>query len=124
MTGGKFSLKKIYLVERNHLWVAAKNFPCFLLAAVPLATILRCLVQAYSLLKGAGELNRFSECNRFSEILSTYVKAYAHMLTKLPAMLAKRRSFHKRLDSKDTNMVYLIRKFCLPLQEIIGLERQ
>ncbi len=26
MTGGKFSLQKIYWVERNHLWVAIKIF--------------------------------------------------------------------------------------------------
>jgi len=45
MTGGKFSLQKIYWVERNHLWVAIKNFPWFLLTILPFVTAWRYLVQ-------------------------------------------------------------------------------
>lgn len=51
VTGGKYSLQKVYWVERNHFWVALKNFPWFLLAATPFITMLRYLTQGYSILE-------------------------------------------------------------------------
>jgi GT2 family glycosyltransferase len=83
MTGGKFSLQKIYWVERNHFWVAIKNFPWFLLAILPLVTAWRYLVQGYSVLRGIGELNRFAERNDLSTIAPTYLKAYINPTTLL-----------------------------------------
>ncbi|MEA1923393.1 MAG: glycosyltransferase family 2 protein, partial [Pseudomonadota bacterium] len=74
MTGGKFSLQKIYWVERNHFWVAIKHFPWFLIAILPLITAWRYFVQGYSVLRGIGELNKFAERNNLSTIASTYLK--------------------------------------------------
>ncbi len=121
MTGGKFSLQKIYWVERNHLWVAIKNFPWFLLIVVPLVTAWRYLVQGYSVLRGTGELNRFTESNDLAAIVSTYLKAYINMFQKLPFMLAKRRRFRKKHYLTNIDMFHLIWKFHLPIKEIIGM---
>ncbi len=120
MTGGKFSLQKIYWVERNHLWVAIKNFPWFLLAFLPLITGWRYMVQGYSVLKTGGELNRFTENNSLPAIASAYLKAYVDMLTKLPSMLAKRWRFRKNHRLSNMDMFHLIWKFRLSAKEIIG----
>jgi len=120
MTGGKFSLQKIYWVERNHLWVAIKNFPWFLLAFLPLVTAWRYIAQAYFVLKGVGELNRFTESNDLAAIVSAYLKAYIDMFQKLPVMLAKRWRFHKKHHLTNVEMFNLIRKFRLSIKEIIG----
>ena len=120
MTGGKFSLQKIYWVERNHLWVAIKNFPWFLLIVVPLVTAWRYFVQGYSVLRGTGELNRFTESNDLSAIVSTYLKAYADMFEKLPVMLLKRQKFRKKHCLGNIDMFHLIWKFRLSIKEIIG----
>ena len=121
MTGGKFSLQKIYWVERNHLWVAIKNFPWFLLAFLPLITGWRYMVQGYSVLRGTGELNRFTESNDLAAIVSTYLKAYVDMLTKLPVMLLKRQKFRKNRHLSNINIFRLILKFHLSIYEIIGM---
>ncbi len=124
MTGGKFSLQKIYWVERNHLWVAIKNFPWFLLIVVPLVTAWRYLVQGYSVLRGTGELNRFAESNDLAAIVSTYLKAYINMFQKLPSMLAKRWKFRKKHRLNNINMFNLIWKFRLSISEIIEMKKR
>ena len=124
MTGGKFSLQKIYWVERNHFWVAIKNFPWFLLIFVPLVTAWRYLVQGYSVLRGTGELNRFTESNDLAAIVSTYLKAYINMFEKLPVMLLKRRRFRKKHRRSNIDMFNLIWQFHLSMNEIIGMRKR
>jgi len=120
MTGGKFSLQKIYWVERNHLWVAIKNFPWFLLAMLPFVTAWRYLTQGYFVLKGIGELNKFTESNSLPTIVSAYLKAYIDMFEKLPSMLEKRWLFRKKQRLSNIDMFRLILKFRLSIKEIIG----
>ena len=124
MTGGKFSLQKIYWVERNHFWVAIKNFPWFLLAAIPILTPLRYIAQGYSVLKGTGELNKFTKDINLSAIVLTYIKAYIDMFEKLPRMQAKRRLIFKKHRLRNTDMFHLIWKFRLSINEIIGILNQ
>ena len=123
MTGGKFSPQKIYWVERNHLWVAIKNFPWFLFIILPFVTGWRYLVQGYSVLRGSGELNKFAENNELSSMISAYLKAYIDMLKKLPAMFAKRRRFRKK-HITEIEMFNLIWKFHLSIDEIIGMRKR
>lgn len=124
MTGGKYSLQKIYWVERNHFWVAVKNFPWFLLAATPFITMLRYLTQGYSILKGNGELDKFMKNIDLPTIVSTYLKAYIDMFQKLPAMLAKRRKIYKKHRNRNIDMFHLIWKFHLSIDEIIGVRKR
>ena len=45
MTTGRFSLQKLYWVERNHLWVVVRNFPAVIFPLVPLITLWRYFLQ-------------------------------------------------------------------------------
>ncbi len=49
-SSGSFSSFKVYLVERNHYWVAVKNFPLRRLLLLPLFTLLRYLEQVRTVL--------------------------------------------------------------------------
>ena len=124
MTGGKYSLKKVYWVERNHFWVAVKNFPWVLLFTIPFLTFLRYIVQGYFLLKGNSEIDKFRKNIDLSAIVSTYLGAYIDMFKKLPAMLAKRRKIHKKHYNRNVDMFHLIWKFHLSIDEIIGIKKQ
>src|SRR5581483_6536670 len=44
-TLGRYSLKKLYLVERNHYWVALKSFPLVLLFLNPFLSVYRFFLQ-------------------------------------------------------------------------------
>ena len=124
LTGGKFSLQKIYWVERNHFWVAAKNFPWFLLVLVPFVTLYRYLAQAYFIVTGAGELNKFGENNDVPALFLTYLKAYKDMLKRVPKMLVKRREFQKKHGLRDSDMAWLLWRFRLSVPEILGVRRR
>ncbi|MBL6996153.1 glycosyltransferase family 2 protein [Desulfobacula sp.] len=123
MTGGKFSLQKVYWVERNHFWVAIRNFPWVLLIFIPFFTIFRYFVQGYSILQGEGELDKFTKETGKQAIASAYFKAYVDMFVKLPAMLSKRRALQNKQSLGNFDMFCLIWKFRLPVDEIIGIKK-
>ena len=53
-TGGIFTPFKVYSVERNHYWVAIKNFPMSLLILLPLFTLIRYIRQVTAVLSATG----------------------------------------------------------------------
>ncbi len=58
-TAGSRSSLKMYLTERNHYWLALKNYPLRLLLILPAVESYRCLLMAYALLcrKGMGAVD-------------------------------------------------------------------
>ena len=76
MTTGKYSLQKVFWVERNHLLVAVKNFPPALLLILPFVTIWRYLVQLFAIITRSGDLIEFSAQSNFFQVVATIVKAY------------------------------------------------
>lgn len=120
MTGGKFSLQKIYLVERNHIWLAIKNFPWFLLIILPFITVWRYILQGYFIVRGIGELNKFLENNSLLSIVFIYIRAYFNIIKKLPVMFIKRWEIFRKRQLKNTDMLSMILKFRLPVYEVLG----
>ncbi len=100
-TGGRYTAFKAYLVERNHLWVAFKNFPLRLLVLFPFYTKWRLIVQAYGILAGRGAGGRFAGSK--PELVKVLFKAYIGALGSLPAVLSKRRAIRKKraVDAKE-----------------------
>lgn len=94
-TGGKYSRQKAYLVERNRLWVAVKNFPLCRLAALPFYTFWRYALQCYGLITKKGAGGRFVENFSAFQLAIILLKAELHALAGLPMMLAKRRNVQK-----------------------------
>lgn len=120
MTTGKFSLKKVYFVERNHYWVAVKNFPLLLLLAVPFVTAWRFIVSASMISNKSRALSGFSNENPHKEIMAALVRAYKDMFYGLPSM------FRKRFAARGTrrlgifNVLSLLWRFRLSMGEILG----
>jgi len=56
---GGYSPLKAFLVERNHLWVALKNFPVRILLLVPLYALWRHCLQPYAALAHRGSVGQF-----------------------------------------------------------------
>lgn len=54
-SSGKHSPLKMYLVERNHYWVALRNFPWTVLTAVPFWTAARFAIMAYAVASRRGK---------------------------------------------------------------------
>ena len=80
-SAGRASKVKAYYVERNRLFVVARNFPGRMLAAVPLVSLARYLWHVWYLLRGRGSAARFrAEGNAGLRMIWYVVRAHAAVL--------------------------------------------
>ena len=119
MTAGKYSLQKVFWVERNHLWVAAKNFPFFLLPLLPFATVWRYIVQTYAILSRSGDLNSFTGQSDFFQVAATIVKAYLSAASGMPSILRKRFLLMRKRRIGHFEMIKTIWHFKMSMVEVI-----
>ncbi len=90
-SSGHYSEMKAFLVERNRLWVAAKNFPLSRLLLSPLYTLVRYGLQAWAAFSGRGAPGRFAGDMSLMRLLGTLLRAQWAGLRGLPRALRKRR---------------------------------
>ena len=83
-TWGAFSLRKVFWVERNHYWVAVKNFPVGILILLPVFTLWRFVVLAYASVRGRGGMDQFLGHAGFLRTAAAMVRANAAALAGLP----------------------------------------
>jgi len=100
-TGGTYSHTKAFLVERNHLWVAWKNFPVTWNMALPFYVLLRYVMQFYGTLSGKGSAAKFVESYRAKDVMVIVIKAYLAALKGLPLILRKRRLVRRRISQRE-----------------------
>ena len=118
-TAGAFSLRKIFWVERNHYWVALKNFPLILLLVLPLTTCWRFLVQGYAVLF-ARNLDGFVQQSGAMAILKTLLRADIEALSGAAAVWEKRREGYACRQIGNLQMIRMLMKFRMPLFEIVA----
>ncbi len=94
-TGGRFSLQKLYLIERNHQWVALKNFPLPLLMIYPLATLWRLVVQIAASFTSRTPVAGFVS-NGILPVAATILKADLAAFVRIPAIFWKRVRYRKQ----------------------------
>jgi len=100
-TGGTYSHTKAFLVERNHLWVAWKNFPITWNIMLPFYVFLRYIMQFYGTLSGKGSAAKFVESYSAKDVIVIMIKSYMAALRGLPLILRKRRLLRRRLSQRE-----------------------
>jgi len=100
-SSGHYSEMKAYLVERNRLWVAAKNFPPGRLLASPIYTLARYALQAWGALTGRGAAGRFARETSRGALLRTLLRAQVDGLRGLPRALRARREIKVRVSRAE-----------------------
>jgi len=118
MTTGRFTLRKIFWVERNHYWVAIKNFPLLLLIFLPFFTLYRYFIQSILLLGQDVEMRGYNE-NSWLSILKTNLLALWSMLLSIPSTISKRYRIQKTSRISESDFLREIWKNRMSLREII-----
>jgi GT2 family glycosyltransferase len=118
-TGGVFSPFKVYLVERNHYWVALKTFPALMLLAVPFFTIVRYAEQIRAVMAGGGTGGEFLASGSRSEIMTSILKGTFHAFTGIPRMLRKRRTIMRTRKISMNEMSRLLKDYRLTFRELL-----
>ena len=119
-TGGAFSLKKVFWIERNHYWVAIKNFPMPLLIALPFVTGWRFIYQVYALASKRGKIATFVSGNGFVDVARTILGANVAAIAGATAAFKARASMKGKQCRTGAEMLRLIFDFHVSIIEIIA----
>jgi len=118
-TGGSLSPFKVYLVERNHYWVALKNFPVGQLAALPFFTVWRYCAQIRAVLAGGGTGGEFRAGGSQGELIKALLKGICDSLRGIPLVLRKRRTVMDRRKLPMPEFAKLMRRHRLSFRELL-----
>jgi GT2 family glycosyltransferase len=117
-SSGAYSPLKAFLVERNRIWVAVKNFPIPLLIYGQFYTFCRYFLQAYGAFAGKGAAGRFTSDFSKMELVKILIRVYLSLWGTLPLMLKKRKAIQKRKRIENREIYRLIKKFGISAKEI------
>jgi len=117
-SGGRVSAFKAFLVERNRIWVAVKNFPISLILLGQFYTFWRYAFQAYGALRGKGAAGRFTSDFSKVELVKILLKVYFSVWKKLPLMLKKRRIIQQKKRITNREVYRLIKRFGISARKI------
>jgi GT2 family glycosyltransferase len=117
-SGGEFSPFKLYLVERNHYWVALKNFPVGMLLALPFWTMIRYLVQVQLVFRSKGAGAQFRNTPSLA-LVKALTSGMWDAARRFPLLYCKRRKVKssRRLTSAETRG--LIKTFTISFKELL-----
>jgi len=121
-TSGSLSPFKVYLVERNHYWVAVKNFSPGLLAALPWFTLLRYVEQLRVVLLGAGTGGEFRSGGSRTALATALAKGICTGLGGMPRMLRKRRDLMKLRKIPMRKFTRLLRRHRITFKELLDVD--
>ena len=116
-TAGRYSLKKAFLVERNHIWVVLKNYSLFDICLFPFVNFYRYVSQVYSLFVGRGATAEAGKELSLLSLVWAVLKAYVCAFIKAPLML-----FRKFNGTKPVSFSKLKKKHVLGINELSLME--
>jgi hypothetical protein len=117
-TGGPFTPRKVYLVERNRLWTVVKLFPWWLALLSPLFTIARYLHGLRGLLTGKGAVGKLRESHSARELFSAIVRAEWDAAKNVPGMLRKRRDLKNICRMGGREFLRTLSRFHADVREV------
>lgn len=101
-SAGEASPLKAYYVERNRLFLLAKNFPAPLLWTAPFYSLARYFWHVFYGWKGEGKTAAYRRAgNRPSGLAGAVFRAHADLLRNLKRLRAQRREIRRRLTPKQ-----------------------
>ena len=117
-TSGAISPFKLYLVERNHYWVAGKNLPLALLITLPVTSLMRYLIQALFYLKHFKNNSSGMEVNS-SDLLTAFLKGILHGISGILPILKIRFANYFSENKKPVSLIWLIKKHHLSFCDLL-----
>jgi GT2 family glycosyltransferase len=115
---GTYSPLKAFLVERNRIWVAWKNFPLPILCLWPFYTLWRYFYQGFGTVVGRGASGRFGRESSSFLLIFILMKAYLSGLRGLPAILRKRKEVQSKKRMSNWEVFSLFKKYGIKAREI------
>lgn len=121
-SAGRASPVKAYYVERNRLFVLAKNFPVGMLPAAPWIAALRYFWHAWHLVRGKGSAARFRAAGNATARLPLYiVRAHLALLWHSRRLWRQRRSIRAQASITPAVFCHLMRSHSISARKVAAL---
>ncbi len=117
-TLGLGSGRRLELIERNRVLLAAKLFPWSLLLLNGYYYGLRLLAGLYAAVRGRGEANRYPGWKGKLVMAGSLLKGDLSALRMLPRILAKRREIERFQKLSPTEIRALLNRYRIPLRTL------
>ncbi|MDW7712489.1 MAG: glycosyltransferase family 2 protein [Deferrisomatales bacterium] len=118
-SSGSLSPFKVYLVERNHYWVAVKNLPWGQLLALPAFTVWRYAEQAKAVVTSRGTGGEFLAGTSRRAVFGAVLRGAADALRGLPEMWKKRRRIMANRRISRAELRRLLRTYRLSFRDLL-----
>ncbi|MGQ9510070.1 MAG: glycosyltransferase family 2 protein, partial [Thermodesulfobacteriota bacterium] len=109
---------KAFLLERNRIWVALKNFPIPLLILLPYSSFIRYLFQGLALIFHKKGPFSVSEKLSLPSLILIIIKAYLSAFMGLPEILKKRKEIKKIRKICNKDYFTFFKRFGISAREI------
>ena len=119
-TLGRYSKKRLFLIERNRLWLVAKLFPLRMWPAVPVFFLIRAVASALAARRGEGETAAAAGRIGFWGLIQCVVGANIAALAGAPRMLAKRRALRGVRRLNGGQAAALLRRYRIRLADLVS----
>ena len=119
-TLGRYSTKRLFLIERNRIWLVAKLFPLRMWPAVPFYFGLRLAAGAWAAARGQGDAAHAAAQLSPIGLLQCLLRANWAALVGLPKMLRKRRRIASMRRLSPAETAALIRRYRIRLADLVG----
>jgi GT2 family glycosyltransferase len=121
-SAGGASPVKAYYVERNRLFVLAKNFPAAMLLAAPFVSAARYFWHLWYILQGRGSAARFrAQGNAGPRMLWYIVRAHAALAANLARLWRERRGIRARARITPAVFRHLVRCHSISAKKVAAL---
>ena len=117
-TLGVRSTRRLELIERNRILLAAKLFPWSLLWLNGVYYLIRMAAGVLAAVRGRGEVSRHPGLRGKTEVAMALLRADFAALRLLPKMLRKRRSLDPIRKLNSSQLRQLLLKYRIPLKEL------
>lgn len=117
-TAGRASPLKAYYVERNRLYVLAKNFPRRLLLRAPLFSLARYYWHMISSFEKSSAAGQFRERHSLLELAFIVARAHCVALFHLPCLWAERRQIRRSAKLSDLEFERLLERHWITPREV------
>jgi GT2 family glycosyltransferase len=118
-SAGRASPLKAYYVERNRLFLIAKNFPLPNLMAAPFATVFRYFWHVIALARGRGRAGEFRASGHGGAVLIWYVlKAHLALLRHMPRLWKQRRDIRRTARISRAEFRGLLRRHSIGVAQV------
>jgi GT2 family glycosyltransferase len=119
-TLGRYSAERIFLIERNRLWLVFKLFPLRMWPLVPVYYMLRTLASAGAAMRGVGESAQAGRDLGAWGLLKCLVRAHAAALAGLPRMWRKRQDLRPLQQLSPAEVAAFLGQHRIRLADLVG----